>query len=123
MDLIIPEILADADAAHMALTFKGLSDLTRLKILSVLLHGESGSPTSRSASNPAKAPYHISCAFCATWALSPAGVKVSKFSTVLMTNTLRTCSKKLLRTAATSQNEGRPPDEKLYHSPARPGLR
>ncbi|HOE35327.1 MAG: winged helix-turn-helix transcriptional regulator [Chloroflexi bacterium] len=40
MDLIIPEILADADAAHMALTFKGLSDLTRLKILSVLLHGE-----------------------------------------------------------------------------------
>jgi DNA-binding transcriptional ArsR family regulator len=56
-------------------------------------------------------------------ALSPAGVKVSKFSTVLMTNTLRTCSKKLLRTAATSQNEGRPPDEKLYHSPARPGLR
>lgn len=32
--------LSDRDAARMALTFKGLADPTRLKILSVLLRGE-----------------------------------------------------------------------------------
>lgn len=32
--------LSDRDAARMALTFKGLADPTRLKILSVLLCGE-----------------------------------------------------------------------------------
>ncbi len=122
MDLIIPEILADADAAHMALTFKGLSDLTRLKILSVLLHGEIRvSDLAERVQSSQSAVSHQLRVLRDLGFVS--GVKVSKFSTVLMTNTLRTCSKKLLRTAATSQNEGRPPDEKLYHSPARPGLR
>ncbi|HOG77220.1 MAG TPA: metalloregulator ArsR/SmtB family transcription factor [Anaerolineaceae bacterium] len=40
MDPSSPAILSDRDAARMALTFKGLADPTRLKILAVLLGGE-----------------------------------------------------------------------------------
>lgn len=40
MDASITPPISDPDAARMALTFKGLADPTRLKILSVLLGGE-----------------------------------------------------------------------------------
>ena len=40
MDSISSDVLSDPDAARMALTFKGLADPTRLKILAVLLGGE-----------------------------------------------------------------------------------
>ena len=41
MDASITPPISDPDAARMALTFKGLADPTRLKILAVLLEGKS----------------------------------------------------------------------------------